>query len=63
VAAELTLTLLRSGDRGVLLNQRFSGEEPTDGETPMAMVSAFNRLSGRLISQAALEIGRLASGL
>jgi cholesterol transport system auxiliary component len=63
VAAELTLTLLRSGDRGVLLNQRFSGEEPTDGETPMAMVSAFNRLAGRLISRAALEIGRLASGL
>jgi cholesterol transport system auxiliary component len=62
VAAAFTLTLLRASDRGVLMNQRFSGEEPTDGETPKAMVSAFNRLSGRLISEAAVEMGRVSSG-
>jgi cholesterol transport system auxiliary component len=62
VAADFTLTLVRNADRRVLMNRRYLGREPAGAGTPAAMVSAFNRLAGRLTAEAAAEIGRLVPG-
>jgi cholesterol transport system auxiliary component len=60
VAADFTLTLVRSSDRKVLMKARYQGQERTDAATPEAMVRAFSRLTNRLIGEAVTQIGRVA---
>jgi cholesterol transport system auxiliary component len=59
VAADFTLTLMRSGDRRSMLAKRYVGEEPAAANTPEEMVRAFNRLAGRLIGEAVQDLERL----
>lgn len=68
VSAELSLTLVRGKGRSVVVARSYVGEEPNavgpDGRTtPDAIVAAFNRLSGRLISQAVADAQAAAPGL
>ena len=67
VAAELTLTLVDARTRALLASKVYSGFEPTAGAdgrtTPTEMVSAFNRLSGRLIAEAAADVRSVAPRL
>ncbi len=56
VVAEMSLTLVCGRGREVLVAGTYAGEEPnavgaTGRTTPDAIVAAFNRLTGRLISQ------------
>ncbi|TVQ84611.1 MAG: hypothetical protein EA400_17265 [Chromatiaceae bacterium] len=56
VAAAWTLTLLGAQDRRPRFSQAYAGEEPTGESTPAAMVLAFNRLTGRLLSAAVADL-------
>jgi cholesterol transport system auxiliary component len=65
VLAELSLTLVRGKGRQVLVAREYAGIEPNavgpDGRTtPDAIVAAFNRLSGRLISQIVADAQAIA---
>ena len=65
VAATLHLALVRADNRGAMVSRTYSGEEPVDGSTPDAMVTAFARLSARQIGEAVRDLqanqGRLAT--
>ena len=68
VLAELSLTLVRGQGRQVLVARDYVGIEPNavgpDGRTtPEAIVAAFNRLSGRLISEVVADAQALAPRL
>lgn len=63
VSLAMTLTLIASHDRATRFSHTYSGSEPTRASTPEAMVSAFNRLSGRLLSEAVRDLQRLAPRL
>jgi cholesterol transport system auxiliary component len=68
VLAELSLTLVRGKGRQVLVAREYAGIEPNavgpDGRTtPDAIVAAFNRLSGRLISQIVADAQAIAATL
>jgi cholesterol transport system auxiliary component len=56
VRVEINLTLVRGDDRRSFLSRQYSGEELTDESTPRGMVRAFNRLSGRLLSEAVRDL-------
>lgn len=58
VEASFTLTLIRERDRRTLFFREYAGIEPTEESSPDAMVRAFRRLSGRLISQAVRDLQR-----
>ena len=49
VLAELTLTLISTQDRAILLSRTYQEEEVVSGRRPEDMVAAFNRLNGRII--------------
>jgi len=59
VRAEFTLTLLRGDDRRSLVAKRYAGEEPTDDDTPQAMIRAFDRLSARLLGEVVQDLQSL----
>jgi cholesterol transport system auxiliary component len=59
VTADLTLTLMRSGDRRSMLAKRYAGEEPAAASTPEEMVRAFQRLADRLVAEAVADLTRL----
>ena len=65
VAATLHLALVRADNRGAMVSRTYRGEEPLAGGTPDAMVTAFTRLSARLIAEAVRDLqtnqGRLAT--
>jgi cholesterol transport system auxiliary component len=68
VSAELSLALVDGKTRRLLVSKTYSGFEPTaasaDGRTtPEAMAAAFNRLTGRLISELVRDAQLLASRL
>lgn len=63
VAASLNLTLVVGDDRATRFSKTYAGEQPTDASTPEAMVRAFNRLTGRLLSEAMSDLERLAPRL
>ena len=63
VIAAFSLTLIASHNRSIQFSRSYSGREPTSASTPEAMARAFNRLIGRLLSQAVDEIQRLAPRL
>jgi len=56
VVADFSLTLMGSADRRSLFSRRYQGQEPTAGDTPEAMIEAFNRLAGRLIGDAVRDL-------
>ena len=56
VRAEVNLTLLRGDDRRSLISRKYAGDEPTGGDTPQAMVQAFDRLSGRLVGEVVRDL-------
>ncbi|MFP4076740.1 MAG: ABC-type transport auxiliary lipoprotein family protein [Halochromatium sp.] len=60
VSLALNLTLIAGDDRATRFSQAYSGTEPTRSSTPEAMVRAFNRLSGRLLSEAVRDLQRQA---
>lgn len=49
VVVAFEVLVLAGRDRQTLFARPYQGEEPIDGGTPEAMISAFNRLTGRLI--------------
>lgn len=63
VSAAFNLTLIVSRNRSIEFTQSYSGQEPTAASTPEEMASAFNRLTGRLLSQAVDDLQRLAPRL
>jgi cholesterol transport system auxiliary component len=63
VSAAFSLTLIASNNRSIRFSQSYSGREPTIASTPEEMARAFNRLTGRLLSQAIEDIQRLAPKL
>ncbi len=68
VSAELSLALVDGKTRRLLVSKTYTGFEPTaasaDGRTtPEAMAAAFNRLTGRLISELVRDAQLLASRL
>ncbi len=63
VSAAFDLTLIATDDRSIQFAQRYSGQEPTANSTPEDMAQAFNRLIGRLLSQAVDDIQRLTPRL
>lgn len=62
VAAAWTLTLIDARTRRARFSQTYAGEEPTAASTPAAMVAAFDRLTGRLLSAAVADLKRLDLG-
>ena len=63
VRAAFNLALIAGSDRKVLFSKTYSGTEPTTASTPEQMVRAFNRLTGRLLTQAVEDLQRQAPGL
>ena len=68
VTAELSLALVDGKPRRLLVSKTYSGFEPTAASaegrtTPEAMAVAFNRLTGRLISDLVRDAQALASRL
>jgi cholesterol transport system auxiliary component len=63
VRAELTLTLLRRDDRRSLVAKRYSGEELTGGDSPEAMIRAFDQLSARLLGEVVRDLQSLGPRL
>jgi cholesterol transport system auxiliary component len=59
VRADLTLTLMRSSDRGSLLAKGYQAEEAVGGASPEDMAAAFNRLASRLIREVVGDLARL----
>lgn len=60
VAVAFNLTLVGS-DRQTRFSKTYEGTEPVGTSTPEAMVRAFNRLAGRLMTAAGRELQRAAS--
>ena len=63
VSAAFNLTLIANRNRAIQFNHSYSGSEPTPESTPAGMVTAFNHLTGKLLSQAIADIQRLAPRL
>lgn len=63
VSVAFDLALVAQPNRSIQLTRSYSGTEPTLTSTPEGMVSAFNRLTGRLLSQAVADIQRQAPRL
>ncbi len=63
VSLALNLTLVASHNRATRFARTYSGTEPTTASTPEAMARAFNRLSGRLLSEAVRDLQRQAPRL
>lgn len=63
VAADFSLTLVRYSDRSPLATRRYAGSEPITDATPRAMAEAFNRLAGRLVSEAVRDLAGLRERL
>lgn len=60
VAAAFNLTLV-GNDRQTRFSKTYDGTEPVGASTPDAMVRAFNRLAGRLLTAAGRDLQRVAS--
>ncbi|MBK5941005.1 hypothetical protein CCR96_17455 [Halochromatium roseum] len=63
VSAAFNLTLIAQQDRSIQFAHSYSGQAPTAANTPEAMARAFNRLTGRLLTQAMQDLQRLAPTL
>ncbi|NEX16644.1 MAG: hypothetical protein C1943_08455 [Halochromatium sp.] len=63
VSAAFNLTLIANRNRAIQFSHSYSGTEPTPASTPAGMVTAFNHLTGQLLSQAIADIQRLAPKL
>lgn len=63
VRAAFNLALIAGSDRKTLLSKTYSGAEPTAESTPEQMIRAFNRLTGRLLTEAVDDLQRQAPGL
>lgn len=63
VIGAFNLTLIASHNRSIQFSQSYSSREPTSVSTPEEMARAFNRLIGRLLSQAVDDIQRSAPRL
>lgn len=60
VAVAFNLTLV-GNDRQTRFSKTYDGTEPVGASTPEAMVRAFNRLAGRLLTAAGRDLQRTAS--
>jgi cholesterol transport system auxiliary component len=63
VAVTLNLALVRANDRSSMSSRQYSGEEMVDAQTPEAMADAFNRLTARLLAEAARDLQKIQSRL
>jgi len=63
VRAELTLSLLRRDDRRSLVAKRYAGEALTVGDSPEAMIRAFDQLSARLLGEVVRDLQSLSHRL
>lgn len=63
VSAAFDLALIANSNRETRFSKTYSGTEPTAASTPEAMVRAFNRLAGRLLTQALADLQAQAPGL
>ncbi|MEA3640216.1 MAG: ABC-type transport auxiliary lipoprotein family protein [Lamprobacter sp.] len=63
VSLTFNLTLITGNTRATQFSRDYSGTEPTTANRPEAMVRAFNRLSGRLLSEAVRDLQRQAPQL
>jgi len=63
VSAAFNLTVITNSDRQTRFLKTYEGVEPTRESTPEAMVHAFNRLTERLLTEAARDMQRVAPGI
>jgi cholesterol transport system auxiliary component len=63
VRAAFNLALIANSNRETRFSKTYSGTEPTAASTPEEMIRAFNRLTGRLLTQALADLQAQAPGL